>query len=277
MHKNTKLLPYQRREVYRRWKQGDKVTDLAKQYKVSRKTLYEVFKKAKMNIFGNYSSKNLKFRTLEYGLRKLSKTEKKLDKKLRKKNKRLRRYNKEYPGEMVHFDTSMLPLIPREAGTTPREYLFVAIDDYSRFIFADIFPDQTSWSSAIHLDECLVMLPFDIKLAYSDNGKEYKGAFKQSCIKYDIKQKFTKPYRPQTNGKAERVIQTIKKEFIRTRSFYSREQRRRQLYAFVRWYNQSRSHQALNGLSPLQFLEVFIIKSRTDLRVHFSKESVTNA
>jgi len=73
MHKNTKLLPYQRREVYRRWRDGDRrwrdgdrVTDLARYYRVSRKTLYEVFKKAKLGIFTNYSSKNLRYRTLEY-------------------------------------------------------------------------------------------------------------------------------------------------------------------------------------------------------------------
>ena len=55
MHKNTKLLPYQRREAYRRWRDGDPATGLAEQYQVTRKTLYEVFKKAKLGVFENYS------------------------------------------------------------------------------------------------------------------------------------------------------------------------------------------------------------------------------
>ena len=215
MHKNTKLLPYQRREAYRRWRQGEKATDLARHYEISRKTLYEVFKKAKLGVFENYSSKNLRYRTLEYGLKRLAKAEAKAGKKLRKRERRLNRYQKTYPGEMVHTDSSMLPLLRGEAAVTPREYLYVFIDDYSRFLFADILPDQTSWSAAIALDEALIMMPFEIEIMYSDNGKEFKRAFSQLCAKQGIKQQFTKPYRPQTNGKAERVIKTIKTELLK--------------------------------------------------------------
>jgi len=149
MHKNTKLLPYQRREAYRRWREGDRATDLAEYYHVSRKTLYEVFHKAKLGVFENYSSKNLRYRTLEYGLKKIRKIEVKLGKKLAKRELRLNRYNKKYPGEMVHTDSSVMPLVPGEAFTTPREYLYIFIDDYSRTLFADILPDQTSYSAAI--------------------------------------------------------------------------------------------------------------------------------
>src|SRR3989344_9561555 len=135
MHKNTKLLPYQRREAYRRWREGDRVTELAKYYRVSRKTLYEIFHKAKLGIFGNYSSKNLRYRTIEYGLKKLAKTELKLEKKLLKRQRRLNRYAKKHSGEMLHTDSSMLSLVSGEAITTPKEYLYVFIDDYSRTLF----------------------------------------------------------------------------------------------------------------------------------------------
>lgn len=266
MHKNTKLLPYQRQEVYRRWKNGDKVTDLAKQYKVSRKTLYEVFKKAKHGVFVNYSSKNMRYRTIEYGLRRLRKVEMKLTKKLGKRARRLNRYQKEYPGEMVHTDSSLLPRLRGEAMATPREYLYVFIDDYSRWIFADILPDQTSWSASIVLDEALIMFPFQIECMYSDNGKEFKGAFRAHCIREGIKQQYTRPYRPQTNGKAERVIKTIKQELLGRHSHLTREERRRHLYAFVRHYNQVRPHQSLDGRSPMKVLEEFV-----------KRKSVTNA
>lgn len=265
MHKNTKLLPYQRREAFRRWRDGDRVTDMAKYYRVSRKTLYEVFHKAKLEVFENYSSKNMRYRTLEYGLKKLRKTEIKLEKILAKREHRLNRYVKKYPGEMVHTDSSVMPLVPGEAMVTPREYLYVFIDDYSRVLFADILPDQTSWSAAIVLDEALEMLPFTVECVYSDNGKEFKGAFKALCKKHRIPQRFTKPYHPQTNGKAERVIKTIK-GLLRTYHFTSREERRRILYAIVRHYNHVRPHQSLGGKSPFQQLKTYIDQTKAEIK-----------
>jgi transposase InsO family protein len=265
MHKNTKLLPYERREAYRRWIAGDQVTDLAQYFHVSRKTLYEVFHKAKLGVFENYSSKNMRYRTLEYGLKKLRKVEIALRKKIVKREHRLKRYAKKHPGEMVHTDSSVLPLIPGEAFVTPREYLYVFIDDYSRVLFADILPDQTSYSAAIVLDEALEMLPFSVECMYSDNGKEFKGAFKALCIKYCIPQKFTQPYHPQTNGKAERVIKTIK-EILRTHRFSSREERRRILYAIIRHYNHLRPHQSLGGIAPFTFLKKYIDETNAEIK-----------
>ena len=278
MHKNTKLLPYQRREVYRRWREGEKATHLARQYDVTRKTLYEVFKKARLGVFENYSSKNLRYRTLEYGLKRLTQREMKLTKQLGKRARRLNRYVKDHPGEMVHTDSSMLPLLRGEAAITPREYLYVFIDDYSRWLFADILPDQTSWSAAITLDEALIMMPFSIQVMYSDNGKEFKRAFKELCIRRNIRQQFTRAYRPQTNGKAERVIKTIKTELLRGRPHVTREERRRHLYAYVRHYNQVRPHQGLGGSSPMAYLEGYITRRKQELQeIRHSEESVTNA
>jgi transposase InsO family protein len=271
MHKNTKLLPYQRREVYRRWRNGEKVSDLAKHFDVSRTTLYRVFHKAKLGIFVNYSSKNLRYRTLEYGFKQLSRTEKKIAKKLKKRERRLNRYQKNYPGEMVHTDSSVLPLLRGEAINTPREYLYVFIDDYSRYLFADILPDQTSWSASIALDEAIQMFPFEIEVMYSDNGKEFKKAFRELCIAKGIKQQFTKPYSPQTNGKAERVIKTIKTELLSGHSHLTRDERRRHLYAFVRHYNQVRPHQSLDNVPPMKRLEDFLKEQQELLK------SVNNA
>ena len=273
MHKNTKLLPYQRREAFRRWRDGDQATELARYYRVSRKTLYEVFHKAKLGVFGNYSSKNLRYRTLEYGLKKLMKTEEKLEKKLAKRQLRLNRYVKNRPGEMVHTDSSFLPRISGEAITTPKEFLYVFIDDCSRTLFADILPDQTSYSAAIVLDEAIQMMPFEIECMYSDNGKEFKGAFKQLCLQYSIPQQFTRPYRPQTNGKAERVIKTIK-GILNKHHFISREERRRILYAIVRHYNHIRPHQSLGNISPFQYLQNYIDRTKQELK---ELRGVTNA
>lgn len=264
MHKHTKLLPYQRREAFRRWEQGVSVVDLASHYSVSRTTLYRVFKKARLGIFTNYSSKNHRYRQIVYGLKSLTKTEKKIAAKMARKAHRLKRYEKDTPGEMVHFDTKRLPRLAGEGDEMPPEHLHVAIDDFSRFLIADIMPDKMSYSSAIHLAETVEAMPFDIQCAYSDNGSEYKGkpshAFVSLCRKLDITQKHTRPRRPQTNGKAERVIQTLMKEWHYGRHFTSRAQRRRFLYSYVHWYNQVRPHQSLGGQSPLERLRSFVTR-----------------
>jgi transposase InsO family protein len=109
---------------------------------------------------------------------------------------------------------------------------------------------------------------------YSDNGKEFKGEFKHQCQLHKIPQQFTRPYRPQTNGKAERVIQTIKK-LMRKHRFPSRDERRRILYSIVRYYNHLRPHQSLGGISPFEQLKRYIEQTKVELRE--MEKSVTNA
>lgn len=271
IHKNTKLLPYQRREIYHRWKQGEKVSTLAKQFFVTRKTVYKVLKNGKLNIFSNRASINKRYQSIYYGLRRLSKTERQLAKVIEKRKRRNKRYEKTIPGEMVHMDTKRLPLLRYEAITQPREYLFVAIDDYSRWLYADIFPDKTSYSAAIFLEEVKRAMPFHIEKVYTDNGSEYKGrkdhAFVELCAKYGINQGFTKIKHPWTNGKAERVIKTLMAEWHKRRGHCaSRDERRRMLYAYVDWYNQVRPHQSLCDKSPLEHLEIFLARVKEEIK-----------
>jgi transposase InsO family protein len=263
MHKNTKLLPYQRRDIFRRWGMGTGVSVLAREYKVSRETLYETLKDARLQVFENRSSMNHRYRTVQYGFQRLAKTEKRVGDKLARKAHRLNRYEKSIPGEMLHLDTKRLPLLRGEAIVQPREYLFVAIDDYSRTAFADIFPDKTSYSAAMFLAEAKRVLPFPVTGIYSDNGSEYKGREDHPvvtlCKDTGMSQGFTKVKHPWTNGKAERFIKTLMTEWHgKTRSSHlSRAHRRRYLYAYVDWYNQSRMHQSL-GSTPFGRLEAYL-------------------
>ncbi|MDD2274653.1 MAG: IS481 family transposase, partial [Candidatus Pacebacteria bacterium] len=129
-----------RRALYRAWVDGVSVTDLSLEYKITRKTVYKVLERARLQDFENHLSVNLRFRTIKYGLRKLRKTAERLQKRIDREN--IKRYEKEYPGEMVHFDTKRLPLLSGEAIRDKREHLHVAIDDFSRYLVADIFPDK---------------------------------------------------------------------------------------------------------------------------------------
>jgi hypothetical protein len=179
-----------------------------------------------------------------------------------KRKKQARRYNKSYPGELVHFDTKRLPLLLGEDRLRPREYLFVAIDDFSRELYAGIFPDKTQHSSALFLQQVADGCPYTIEYAYSDNGKEYKGTihheFVTTCTQLGIGQKFTRIKRPQTNGKAERVIRTLMDMWHRNELFKDRNQRHISLLRFINFYNTVKPHKGINDMTPYEkLLEYF--------------------
>lgn len=254
MHKNTRLLPYMRRAIYEAWLSGQSITDLGKEYKITRPIVYKILERAKLNEFQNRRSVNKRFKTIKYGLKKLNIAEKRLRKKIERNW--IRRYEKNNPGEMVHFDTKRLPLLWGEARISKREHLHVALDDYSRYLVADIFPDKGQYSSAMHLEETINDVPFEIECAFSDNGSAYRGrrdhAFVDKCIKNKIYQGFTRTRRPQTNGKAERVIRTLMEEWHIKGKFNTREERRKSLQEFVLHYNFKRQHSGINNLTPVQ-------------------------
>lgn len=93
-----------------------------------------------------------------------------------------------------------------------------------------------------------------------------------TCSEYDIKQAFTKPRTPRTNGKAERVIRTLIEEWHNQHNFRTREERKWSLDEFVRYYNQERKHQGLEGLTPQQQLDTYVPKT-----VKVQDETVNNA
>ena len=88
-----------------------------------------------------HDSTNQRFKTLQYGFKRLAKVEQTIQERLKREAKP---YNKSYPGELIHFDTKRLPLLKGQSTHEPREYLFVAIDDFSRELYADIFPEKNS-------------------------------------------------------------------------------------------------------------------------------------
>jgi len=87
-----------------------------------------------------------------------------------------KRYNKSYSGELVHFDTKRLVFLKARSVNEPCEYLFVAIDDFSRELYVDIFPDKTQYSAASFLiGTVIAQYPYQVDCTYSDNGTEFKG------------------------------------------------------------------------------------------------------
>lgn len=260
IHKNTRLTQHQRQAVWRAYTQ-DKitVTSPARQYQVSRVTIYRILKAARLQLLAPQNSTNNRFKQAKYGMKQLAKVEKAIEEKLKKQAKR---YNKSYPGEMVHFDTKRLPLLQNQKATDPRDYLFVAIDDYSRELYAAILPDRTAASAAkFLLHDVIDCCPYTVECAYSDNGMEYRGnashSFAVACVQNHIGQKFTRIARPQTNGKAERVIRTLMQMWHDKFPFKDSEHRQKELCRFVNFYNTVKPHKGLKGDTPFEVLQAY--------------------
>lgn len=230
---------------------------LAKSYHVDKNIISTALKRGRMGDFSVHDSTNHRYRTIEYGLKRLAKTEERLAKRKQPKQ----RYERQWPGELVHGDTKRLPnLVNGTQRGYKRETLFVGIDDCTRYLIADILPDKTMWSSSLFLETLIMRSPYFIECHYSDNGGEYRGAsdhaFVATCVHHGIQQQFTKPKHPWTNGKAERVIRTIMEEWYpKARLANTPEQRRQMLYQHVDWYNHHRGHMSLDGKTPVEKME----------------------
>lgn len=257
IHKWTKFTPVKRREITDKYfKDKIRIVALAKEYGTSRNTIYNILNRARLNDFSVHKSINKRYRTIQYGLRRLAKVEAALEKKLKGQAKR---YNKSYPGEMLHSDNTKLPMLKGDTAALKPETLYVAIDDYSRELYAAILPDKTQFSSAQFLEQVLEECPYTIEHWYADNGTEYKGnpkehQFMKLCQERGIKQSYTRPATPRTNGKAERVIKTLQTMWQNKTIFKSRVHRQQELIRFVNYYNIVKPHKGINNRTPLEVL-----------------------
>ncbi len=175
------------------------------------------------------------------------------------------RYEHAAPGEPLHIDTKKLGRIARPSHrvTGDRhatvdgagwEFVHVAIDDHSRDGFMQIHVDERK-DSAVAFPQNAVAhyaaLGVRIDRLLTDNGSAYRSRmFAETCQALGIKHSFTRPYRPQTNGKAERFIQTCLREWAYVRSYDNSAERIALLPTFLNFYNARRPHSALGHLPP---------------------------
>ena len=137
--------------------------------------------------------------------------------------------------------------------------MHVAIDDHSRYASVSIMENETAESVTKHLIETYQQYAARgilIKRVLTDNGSGYKSKmFAEACQTLNVKHIFTKPYTPQTNGKAERFIQTLLRVWAYARTYTSSEQRNLFLEPFLHMYNWHRPHRGINGFAPVCRLE----------------------
>ena len=183
----------------------------------------------------------------------------------------VQRYEHPYPGSMVHLDIKKLARfrVPGHRVTgVPRkdskgigwERAHVAIDDHSRVGQVQIWPDETSasaWRALIATVRYFRSLGVRIERILTDNGSCYRSyQFARCCRRLGIKHKRTKPYSPQTNGKAERFIQTAIREWAYGHSYNTSEMRAAELPKWVHRYNWHRRHGGIGGKVPISRLRL---------------------
>jgi transposase InsO family protein len=178
------------------------------------------------------------------------------------------RYERDAPGELIHLDIKKLGkfwktgyrITGRVAGHQRSdgagyEFAHVAIDDHSRVARIDILPDEKKESAILCLLRTVAYfdrLGVRVDRVMTDNGSCYRSkAFANACRTLGIKHIMTRPYTPQTNGKAERFIQTALREWAYACRFDTSEQRREALPAWLHRYNWHRPHASLDKKPPI--------------------------
>ena len=185
------------------------------------------------------------------------------------------RYERQTPGEIIHIDIKKLGRFnavghritgdrhgqsnARGRGAGPGwEFAHVAIDDHSRVATAAILPNERKGSAVAFLRSTVAYykgLGITVQRVMTDNGSCYRsGAFARACKSLHIKHIKTRPYTPQTNGKAERFIQTALREWAYATAFENSDQRRAELPVWLHRYNWHRPHASLAKMPPISRL-----------------------
>ena len=176
------------------------------------------------------------------------------------------RYEHAAPGDLIHLDIKKLGRFSavgaRIHGDMSRrtrglgwDYVHVAIDDHSRIAFVQIMPRENGPCAAAFLHNALAYyktLGIHVRRLLTDNGPCYRSShFALACAEPGIKHRYTRPYTPRTNGKAERFIQTAIREWAYARAYNCSQQRAEYLNPWLHDYNWHRPHASLNKKTPI--------------------------
>jgi transposase InsO family protein len=174
------------------------------------------------------------------------------------------RYERRQPGELVHVDVKKLGRFgvagKRVVGQRHSsrgygwDFVHVMVDDHSRLAYAEVLSDERGETAAGFLRRGLAWfarLGVRVRRVMTDNGSPYVSvAHALACRELELRHLRTRPYRPRTNGKAERFIQTLQNEWAYARLYGSSTERTAALPAFMTHYNFNRRHGSLGHRAP---------------------------
>jgi transposase InsO family protein len=177
------------------------------------------------------------------------------------------RYERERPGELLHVDTKRLgrfhavgkAILRDGVHRSPRagwQHLHVAVDDHTRLAYCEVLPGQGAEDACAFLARAVAWFAREhairVERVLSDNGHAYRSrAWRRACAELGLARRYTRPYTPRTNGKAEAFIATALREWAYRYAYRSSHQRTRALVGWVRWYNRRRPHSSLGHRPPV--------------------------
>jgi transposase InsO family protein len=176
------------------------------------------------------------------------------------------RYERERPGELLHVDIKKLGrfwqagkrILQDGVSRSPRagwQYLHVAVDDHRRLAYAELLPSERGEDAAAFLHRAVAWYReqgVGVEAALTDNGAAYVShRWRQACASFGLRHLRTRPYTPRTNGKAERFIQTMLRQWAYRYVYPTSAHRARALSGWLRWYNRRRPHGSLGGRPPI--------------------------
>lgn len=179
------------------------------------------------------------------------------------------RYERPMPGELIHIDVKKLGRIGREGhrvngDRTTRsrgigwEFVHVCVDDCTRLAYVEVLSDERKEAVTAFLTRAVAWFGahgIRVERLMTDNGPGYRSKLhRKACDTLGIRHLFTRPYRPRTNGKAERFIRTMLDGWAYQQPYPTSAARTAALPAFLERYNTRRPHRSLNGQTPFQRL-----------------------
>jgi transposase InsO family protein len=181
------------------------------------------------------------------------------------------RYCRRHPGELIHvdikkfgrFDAPGHRVTGRRVGYARNrdagwEYCHVAVDDTTRLAYVEILDDERGPTCVAFLRRAIAWFAahgINVQRVMTDNGTGYRSKVHRAAIaELGIRHVFTQPYRPRTNGKAERFIQSMQREWAYAISYNTSHQRRRALLPWLEYYNWRRPHSALGHKTPASYI-----------------------
>lgn len=180
----------------------------------------------------------------------------------------IRRYEHAHPGDLLHLDIKKLGRIPAGGGWKVHgrghgrvrqrvgyAYIHSAVDDCSRLAYSEVLDDERAATVVGFWERALAWLAgrgVPVQAVLTDNGPAYRSAhFARICEAGNVRHRFTRAYRPQTNGKVERFNRTLLEEWAYVQIYRSERARTAALMRWLHQYNHHRRHTALGGLPPV--------------------------
>jgi transposase InsO family protein len=279
--KNPKISQHTRTQIWLQYNSNSKLTQatLALQCGVSRQTVSKIIHRARDGDFNIHKPINHRYLTAEYIKKRQQKLQLKIAQKALRKAKREEvqksRYEHKNPGDLGHMDLKLLPpILGEKIVKGQKEYLLTLVDDATRQAHFELIQGKNQHQVKAGLERIFARSSIEYKAILSDNGKEFKGKQKQENGFYkpktevegqqhvvelllqerNIKHRYTRVRRPQTNGKVERLNRTIAQEFLTKMKFENRLHREAQLRLWEYHYNNNRQHQGIKNQTPHQKL-----------------------